>query len=487
MNPLAPLFAGGKGVDDWLSPILVKELRQGMRARVFVISFLLLQVFLSVLVLANAAAQDDRQALESQSYIFWVIIGFALLVLMPLRGLVTVSQEVKNRTMETIMLTRMTAWRVVFGKWSALFAQSLLLVSAVLPYVILRYFIGGDDIVSDFVWIVIFLWLSGIFIAASIAISGLSNAVIRIVLLVAIIGLIGSGVGDISTPGFSLGSPWVVAGWMIIFGFFVPALLFELTASGLAPASENHAIRRRFLALAFFLVSCALAGTTTKSDAVACVLIPLIVLVGICYYDLAEKPRVIPRMVRTFGEKGFLGRIAALFLLPGWPSALLFSLVVIPPAIRALFFFLPPDPGENWFFLLLATFGSVLVPIFLCHTFIPRLNQVLLMVALYNLLVLSLTSVLEGFAALMHTTIDPVLAFIPSLPVLSVAANAGADSFKLNYAWYFFGNCLVIGCVLLLLLLGSRRFFREVFAVFRSTQTPPLPSLPAEPGTTASS
>jgi len=128
MSALAFLFPAGKSVDDWLSPILVKELRQGMRARVFVISYLLLQVFLSVLVLANAAAQGDSRALEDESHYFWVIVGFALLVLMPLRGLVSVSQEVKNRTMETIMLTRLTAWRVVFGKWSALFAQSLLLV-----------------------------------------------------------------------------------------------------------------------------------------------------------------------------------------------------------------------------------------------------------------------------------------------------------------------------------------------------------------------
>jgi ABC-type transport system involved in multi-copper enzyme maturation permease subunit len=472
MNARTFLFPACRSIDDWLSPILVKELRQGMRARVFVISYLLLQVFLSVLVLANAAAQGDSRALEDESHYFWVIVGFALLVLMPLRGLVAVSQEVRNRTMETIMLTRLTAWRVVFGKWSALFAQSLLLVSAVLPYVVLRYFIGGDDIVSDFVWMIIFLWLSGILIAASIAISGLANVVVRIVLLIGMVGAFSGAASSFATPGFSFGSPWEVAGWMVIYGFFVPALLFELTASGLAPASENHAVRRRVLAVAFFALSFPMA-VFTKPDFEGAIIVPLLVVVGVCYYELSEKPRVIPRMVRSFAPWNVLGRIGAAFLLPGWPSGLLFSLAAIPLAMSLFFSLIPADPSTMAylpFLTIVSVFGSVLVPIFICHTFLPRLNQVLLMVVLYNIILLGVASVLEGFAALTHTGIAPLLAFVPSVPVQFVAMNATEDAFKYNVDWYVLVNMIVVSLVGLLLLLGSRRFFQEVYAVFRPTE-----------------
>jgi ABC-type transport system involved in multi-copper enzyme maturation permease subunit len=482
MSALAFLFPAGRSVDDWLSPILVKELRQGMRARVFVISYLLLQVFLSVLVLANAAAQGDSRALEDESHYFWVIVGFALLVLMPLRGLVSVSQEVKNRTMETIMLTRLTAWRVVFGKWSALFAQSLLLVSAVLPYVVLRYFIGGDDIVSDFVWIIIFLWLSGLLIAASIAISGLANVVIRIVLLIGMAGVFSGTASAFSSPGFSFGSPWEVAGWMVIYGFFVPALLFEITASGLAPASENHAIRRRVLAVAFFALSFPLS-VFTKPDFEAAIIVPLFVVIGICYYELSEKARVLPRMVRSFAPWNVLGRIGAAFLLPGWPSGLLFSLVTIPLAMSLFFSLMPADPSTMAympFLTIVSVFGSVFVPIFICHTFLPRLNQVLLMVVLYNIILLGVASVLEGFAALTHTGIAPLLAFVPSLPVQFVAMNATEDAFKYVVAEYLIVNTLVVSFVGLLLLSLSRGFFREVYAAFRPTE----PTHPPESATT---
>jgi len=473
MSALAFLFPAGKSADDWLSPILVKELRQGMRARVFVISYLLLQVFLSVLVLANAAAQGDSRALEDESHYFWVIVGFALLILMPLRGLVAISQEVRNRTMETIMLTRMTAWRVVFGKWSALFAQSLLLVSAVLPYVVLRYFIGGDDIVADFVWIIVFLWASGLLIAASIAISGLTNVVIRIILLIAMVGIISTAASALSTPGFSFGSPWLAAGWMAIYGFFVPALLFELTASGLAPASENHAIRRRVLAVAFFGLSLPMS-VISKPDFYAAILIPSLVVVGVCYYELSEKPRIIPRMVRSFARWSVPGRIGAAFLLPGWPSGLLFSLVMIPLAMTALFWFMPPDPSTVAFIPLLtilSTFGSVFVPILICHTFLPRLNQVLLMVVLYNIILLGVTSILEGFAALTHTGIAPILAFVPSLPVQFVAMNATEDAFKYVAGWYLLVNVIVVGLLGFALLFQSRRFFLDMYALFGPAHT----------------
>lgn len=477
MNYLTAFFSGDKRLDDWLSPILVKELRQGMRARVFVISFLLLQVFLIVLVMGNLAAQDDRTALQFQSGFFWVIIGFVLLALMPLRGLVAVSQEIKNHTMETIMLTRLTAWRVVFGKWSALFAQSLLLVSAALPYVILRYFIGGDDIVSDFCWILFMLWLSGILIAASIAVSALGNPVIRIAILIGVIVLTANGADDIFYSGLSSEGGWEILGWAILFGFFVPALLFELTTTSIAPASENHAMPRRLFGLFFFSFACGLAWIT-HGDFPAGIIVPLIVLIGICYFDLAEKPRLLPRMIQSLSQRGWLGKMAAFFLLPGWPTALLFSLVVIPAALGISYEFAPPDPKA--IMLLPALFGSVLMPIFICHFFWTKMNQVLLMVLLYNIILLAVASILEGFASLTHTHIEGILAFLPSFPVLLVTMNNQDTSTTINYAaWTIIGNGFTVLLLILLLLVGSRKYFRELMVLLRSAPGSPTKQVPS--------
>ncbi len=468
MNLPAAFLSEGRNLDDWLSPILVKELRQGMRARVFVISFLMLQVFLVFLVLGNVAAQGDYSTLQFQNSFFWVIVGFALLVLMPMRGLVTVSMEVKNHTLETIMLTRLTAWRVIFGKWSALFAQSLLFVSAVLPYVFLRYFVGGDDVVSDLKGLLFLLWLSGVLIAAGIAISAVGNPVIRVVVLVAIIILMVSGATD-SFAFRGLEFPAILV-WLCVFGLFIPAVLFEITASVIAPAAENHAFRRRVLGLLFYLVSCAVAWLMHESFRVG-IIIPLVVLIGICYFELSERPRLLPRLIHSMAGKGLLGKIAALFLVPGWPSGLLFSLVVIPSAMALCFHFLPPRLDYPWILIIFAIFGSVLVPAFICHLFWPKTNQVLLMVLLYNVVLMGLAALLEGLFGLMHQHADVFLAFFPSLSVLYVAPSADSSAFSNAADWYLIGNLIVMGVLLIGLFMGSRSYFRELFALFRSANT----------------
>jgi len=491
MNSFATIISTGKKVDDWLSPILVKELRQGMRARVFIAAFLLLQVFLVVLVLGNLAAQDDRYTLDYQNRFFWGIIGFALLALMPLRGLTAVSVEVKNQTMETIMLTRLTAWRVVFGKWSALFAQSLLLVSAVLPYIVLRYFIGGDDVVSDFEWILFLLWMSGLLIAASIAVSALGNAVMRIVILVAVISMTSTGLGELFNSSPTRGGPWEVLGWLLIFGLFVPALLFELTATGIAPASENHAIRRRLLAVGFFLAAYGLYHAIA-SDFQAGVVVPLFVLIGICYFDLAEKPRLLPRMIQPLARRGIPGKIAALFLLPGWPTALLISLVVIPTATALVWEAMAPrasyptTPSMLEYQMPLAIFsifGSVLTPILICHLLWPRMNQVLLMVLLYNIALMLFASVIEGFASLMHASLNDVLFFMPGLPVMMTNAWSNANNAALP-PWFAAGNAATLTVLLLVLFGASFRYFRALFAQFRAADQVASPPETREPGAT---
>ncbi len=476
MNFITLFFSDDRKLDDWLSPILVKELRQGMRARVFVISFLLLQLFLIVLVLGNVAAQDDRSTLEFQNNFFWVILGFALLGLMPLRGLVAISLEVKNHTMETIMLTRLTAWRVVFGKWSALFAQSLLLVSAVLPYVVLRYFIGGDDVVSDFEWILFMLWMSGLLIAACIGVSALGNFVIRIVILVCIAILTLTAIGNYESIGAGLDKAWEIVAWLVVFGFFISAILFELTATGIAPASENHALRLRLLALAFLLVAWGLARLA-QSDFTPGICIPAIVLVAVCYFDLAEKPRLLPRMVRSMAQRGWPGKIAAIFLLPGWPSALLFSIVVVPFAVWLYCATAKLDPDPGWRLPLFSTFGSIFTPIVICHFFWPRNKQVLLMVFIYNLILFGLGSILGGFADLTHTPINKVLAFLPGLPVFFT--GLASDSTKDYTPLCLVGNAITLVILLFALLVGSRRYFRELLALLRSApDVKPSPDQP---------
>src|SRR5271163_850828 len=122
-----------KDFGDWLSPILVKEIRQGFRSRVFVSAFLLIQglmIFCVVLGLVFAAGDFT----EGSSVFFWIIICLPLLLIMPSHGFGTIGNEIKGNTMELLFLTRLSAWRIVAGKWTAIVAQTILIVCSILPY-----------------------------------------------------------------------------------------------------------------------------------------------------------------------------------------------------------------------------------------------------------------------------------------------------------------------------------------------------------------
>src|SRR5690625_1426454 len=89
---------------DFLSPMLIKELRQGMRGRVFLSSFLLIQVAMLFcaaggLVAASKAQQDEFQFFSG---LFWFIIGIPLILVIPSLGNSALRSEIQSKSLELI-------------------------------------------------------------------------------------------------------------------------------------------------------------------------------------------------------------------------------------------------------------------------------------------------------------------------------------------------------------------------------------------------
>lgn len=130
---------------DRLSPMVVKELRQGLRTRAFGSTMLLMHVMLILITLITGSAQntDDTR---------WMLDGVATLVLcliMPFRVSNALAEEVKLNTLDMLMLTRLSCSRIVFGKWASVALQSLLIAFSLMPYVVARYVFGGMDLVQE--------------------------------------------------------------------------------------------------------------------------------------------------------------------------------------------------------------------------------------------------------------------------------------------------------------------------------------------------
>ncbi len=317
---------------DFLHPIVVKELRQGLKSRSYFAVFLGLQVAMvlsMVFYFASADGNGDKTFAEG---FFWFMLGLMLLVFMPMRGFQAIHEEIRGGTLEMLFLTRMKAWDIAFGKWVALGLQSLLLVTAVLPYLVIRYFLGAVDLAGDLGWVACELGLSLLLVAVAVGLSAWKNKWMRGVLVAG--ALLSLYLVPMMMVGMRMGGGG--GGWMVRMGWEAAVLVvsvgilgvfyfIEYGASQIAPPAENHATRKRLLALLVFGV---FGGyCVVEAGEAGPMRVGMMVLVPVLVDAVCEPVLLIPTLYRWGGEKRGWGW--RWLFLPGWPSGVLFSVAVL--------------------------------------------------------------------------------------------------------------------------------------------------------------
>ena len=129
----------------------VKEFRQGLRARQFVLPFVATQVLMFLLALmewydlsdGNADWELFGNSARRFAASFWGGVGFMILLVIPLSRFFDVQQEFAGRNAELLLLSGVDRWRIVRGKWMVSIWMSVLVLISVMPYLLLRYFFGG--------------------------------------------------------------------------------------------------------------------------------------------------------------------------------------------------------------------------------------------------------------------------------------------------------------------------------------------------------
>ena len=131
---------------DWLSPLTVKELRQGLRSKSFLVTFLLAQLGMSLLTVGGTIQemmlQNSPQIISPFAEEFPATMKatlFMLLVcgLLPLRSWFAMREEGKGGCLELVILAGSNPQRLVMGKWTAHLLLMLVLSLSALPYNIL--------------------------------------------------------------------------------------------------------------------------------------------------------------------------------------------------------------------------------------------------------------------------------------------------------------------------------------------------------------
>lgn len=325
---------------DRLSPMLVKELRQGMRTKAFVGVFLALQIILGVILLSAGAASTSDDAGSTISNIIFIFFSIAVLIIQPMRGITALSSEVKGNTIDMMVLTRLSAWRIVTGKWASIVSQSALLLVTIIPYLILRYFFGGMNLIGEIVFLAVLFLSSATLTAVTVGLSASSSVILRSVLpmialpiggyslLMALMFGFRSG-GGMSTF-FSLAteesriSVSIYMATCAYYGFF----MLSTGTSLIAPYAENHSTLRRLISLAVTIIA-AVLGSMSFTDADALPFILTVVLLPVFAISLSEFAPLAAPTYWKFAKRGPFGHLAGIFLFPGWASGFFFCLVLI--------------------------------------------------------------------------------------------------------------------------------------------------------------
>lgn len=342
---------------DWMPPMLVKELRQGLRTKGFVglfVAFHLIAVLSFWWTIEMNSSSGYRGTFEWLNGIFWTFLNVVLLLVIPLRGLGGLRAEMDSRTLDLLVLTRLSSWRIVMGKWVALVAQAALFLIALLPYGVTRYFFGSVDLVQDLQtvgWILVF---SAMLTACALWVSAMPRF-FRIVMPILLFLLV-QGVGLASVIEMAFGSgrgvrrhPFMHFEWvqLVVLASLVLAFL-GLAVRRLAPPSENHAVTARVFALVLVAAAMGAAlafGALLASGAIVFAVVVVLIIGAI---ELCRDCRPMFAHWRPFADRG-LGWVGRIFL-PGWPSAALFvALAFAAIALPAQFLAGWRPPGVSGF------------------------------------------------------------------------------------------------------------------------------------------
>ncbi|MCA9024710.1 MAG: hypothetical protein KDA86_05820 [Planctomycetaceae bacterium] len=166
-------------VGDHANPILVKETRQSLKSRQFVVTFMLLLAaswFIFTLGVMLGGDAIEFGAIGNQFFwFFYVILAFAVLVLVPFGAYRSLLAERDQTTYDLLSITTLSPRQIVWGKLLSAIVQVLIFYSAIAPFIAFTSLLQGFDFVMVGFMLVITLLLAMLSSMIAIASSAMTK------------------------------------------------------------------------------------------------------------------------------------------------------------------------------------------------------------------------------------------------------------------------------------------------------------------------
>jgi hypothetical protein len=337
---------------DRLNPILVKEARQAMKSRQFVVTFSLLLIFgwiYTVGFIAFSMPGLYYAPLGSAMLVgYYLILTIPLLIVVPYAAFRSLASEREDGTFELLSITALSARQIVTGKLASAVLQMLVYYSALAPCIAFTYLLRGIDIVT------IGLFLAYTFLASlGLSVFGLMLAtvtrsrhwqvVLSVVYVMALLGFaviwdsaILSVLADGGAMPYDEPEFWIINLMIFSFYFSFMALSLLIAAGQLTFASENRSTKLRVVLLlqqalllgwmTYFWVMVLQRGRSEEE-----ILVAEISLAGAFWmfagaFLTGEAAELSPRARRQLPQS-LLGRMAFTWFNPGSGTGYVFALL----------------------------------------------------------------------------------------------------------------------------------------------------------------
>ncbi|MCC9600537.1 ABC transporter permease [Stieleria sp. JC731] len=334
---------------DAINPILVKETRQSLKSRQFVVTFsLILFAALAWTVAGSLSMMPQIYTSPSAPRMmigYYAVLALPMMLIVPLAAYRSLESEIDDGTLELLSITTLSPWQIVLGKLSSASLQMLLYFVTLFPCLAYAYSLRGVDfpttlmILGSLAVAGQVLTVLGLFFAP--VAKGRGGRVMTMIVLILILILAEYGVSAMVVGLIFYGNPLTSTESVfavistVSFAIVAINLMLTATAAQLTPETENRSTAIRLSLLAFTFVCVVISAASLllfKQRGIPVYLISLFVLAAIWTICgammVSERDTMTPRIRRELPQS-FLARLFTTWLTPGPATGTVFTITCI--------------------------------------------------------------------------------------------------------------------------------------------------------------
>lgn len=267
MSTVERTFQWLERAGDWANPILVKETRQALKSRQFVITFMLLlgsAWIVSAFWLLRSGPSLEYEATGRQLfYWFYVVLAVATVLVVPFTAFRSLQSEREFNTYELLNVTTLTPRQIVWGKLFSALVQLFIFYSAITPFIAFASLLQGFD-TPRAAFVLIGSMLVSLFLSMEVLMfatlakqrvgQGFSAVVVLTQLAFALFGALGFVLQAIELDTLRIDNRdfWVATGVVLLFGASYFVLFQQVTTAQLTFESDNRSTAIRITGMLQF-------------------------------------------------------------------------------------------------------------------------------------------------------------------------------------------------------------------------------------------